>query len=145
MDRRWNNLGVPLGDGCIMKALELKKLILASFPEVPSVRVTDVNYADGISYAKEAKDTMYSFMAGTWAGRNATGTARGYIDCYAADPGSGHNPTNDLIFFDNGNLYLGRGTNTANKIVLRNLPTSDPGEAGQLWQSGSNLYISTGP
>jgi len=92
----------------------------------------------------DANNASNSLAAGAYAGRNATGTARGYIDSYAADPGEAHNPTNDLIYFDNGDLYIGRGTNTDNVIVLRGLPTTDPNNAGQLWQSSSNLYISTG-
>jgi hypothetical protein len=105
----------------------------------------DQNGVIGFRVMYAGNGATNSLAAGSYAGRNATGTARGYIDCYTADPGSTHNPTNDLIFFDNGSLYLGRGTNSANKIVLRNLPTSDPGVAGQLWRVNSNLYISTGP
>ncbi|NCC50225.1 MAG: hypothetical protein EOM20_03320 [Spartobacteria bacterium] len=92
------------------------------------------NGAFGYLAMYQASSTSNSLAVGAFAGRNATGTARGYIDSYATDPGAGHNPTNDLIFFDNGDLYLGRGGTTGKKIVLRNLPTSDPGEAGQLWQ-----------
>ncbi len=103
------------------------------------------NIVGGYGAMTCATGASNSLAAGAWAGRNATGMARGYIDCYTSDPGDAHNPTNDLIYFDNGALYFGRGNNATNRIVLRYLPTSDPGFTGQLWQSGSNLYISTGP
>ncbi|NCC50228.1 MAG: hypothetical protein EOM20_03335 [Spartobacteria bacterium] len=104
------------------------------------------NTAIGYYSMRYASNTVAVTAFGAWAGFRADGHEYcGFIDAYTTQPASGHNPTNDLIFFEGGDLYLGRGGTTGKKIVLRNLPTSDPGEAGQLWQAGSNLYISTGP
>ena len=43
------------------------------------------------------------------------------------------------------NNFHSTGSNgSSNVVILANLPTSDPGVAGQVWRSGNDLKISTG-
>ena len=42
------------------------------------------------------------------------------------------------------NFYATGSNGASNVVILANLPTSDPGVAGQVWRSGNDLKISTG-
>ena len=44
-----------------------------------------------------------------------------------------------------GGSFSNIGSLSAATIILTNLPIADPHVKGQVWQSGTNLYISTGP
>lgn len=74
-------------------------------------------YASGIAWnafgfcaGQDASGTSWTAL-GNYAGRWAAGDNRLYIDVYDYDPDYGvpGGATNDMIFGDNGYLYLGRG------------------------------------
>jgi hypothetical protein len=73
------------------------------------------NFYGGPNAGYASKTTNSTFL-GLFAGRNATGNDRLFVDSYPADPGAGYNPTNDSIVIDGNttNLYLGRPTGTLN-------------------------------
>jgi hypothetical protein len=76
---------------------------------------------------------------GTYAGLAATGKNKLFVDVYQVEP-TGINPTNDMIYGDNGQLNLGRtgsGTNsTPNR--LRGLWLDDSGS-----QIATKAYVDT--
>jgi len=78
------------------------------------------NGVGGFKSMYGATDLHKSLALGAFAGAYSTGgTAQGFIDCRATDPTSAHNPTNDLIYFNDGALYLGRGDEVNNTVTIR--------------------------
>ena len=81
-----------------------------------------------------------SVAVGTYAGMYATGTARMYLDVYAAYPGVTHDPTNNVIFVDNGQLNLGRTgplTNSADNVLRGNWNASGALNVNTIKASGA--------
>ena len=74
-----------------------------------------------------------SHAFGRYAGRTARGNNRLYLDVYSADPNyTAGGAINDMIFGDNGYLYLGRGSGApggAQGGTLRGTWVSDSGSA----------------
>ena len=72
-----------------------------------------MGFYGGYNSGYDADDTTNCLFLGAYAGRNATGNNKIYIDNHTSDPGAGYDPTNDLFYYNGvDTLFLGDPSGT---------------------------------
>jgi len=86
----------------------------------------------------------YTIHMGSYAGKNSSGSYKIYMDAYAHQPPSGHDGTNDAIYIDDGELYLGRATGTTHSVHIRVPLGTDLDGGGHNSTNWANVTATTG-